>query len=187
MWPLNEQNTGGGTGARRRDSNTEFHEETYSETDDNFQFELDGRNYSFKPHYYPERVTVDKERDLVREKGICRGEYVNDVGMKNREIHVVGYITTPELKEFHDAIDFGEKAMLISMPWQGEVLIADSKLEGPEGVDVETNHYLYEYTLDLVSTGRDELSLPTNGIIDDGSSDRLHELDQDEQDLFRGR
>ena len=157
---------------------TEFHEKTFAETKQNkLEFEVDGNDYTFIPDYYPDRVSVTKERDLVREKGICRNEYVKDVGTKNREIHVVGMVTTDNLQDFHDMCDFGQRADLITMQWRGEVLLKKAELDGPEGVDVDTGHYLYKYTLDFVSTGRDELGLATTGVIDDGSGNNRDDRD----------
>lgn len=119
----------------------------------------------FVPRYYPERVIQDKERDLMREKGICLGEYVNDVGAKNREFRVTGKLITPELGDFHKVIDLGHKYNLVCMQWQGEVLLKDSELDGPVGVDPETRHWIYDYQFDLVSTGKDEQHSGDNGII----------------------
>ena len=148
---------------------TEFHKETFKNTDlGEFEFEVNAADYTFIPDYYPNRVKVTKQRDLVREKGICRAEYVKDVGTKNREIHATGYVTTQNLQDFHDMCDFGQRADLITMQWQGEVLLDQSDIEGPVGVDVQSGHFMYEYTLDFVSTGRDERGIATTGVIDTG-------------------
>lgn len=161
---------------------TQYHEEKYSPTE-SIQFELSDsperlrfssttqtHAVEFVPRYYPERVIQDKERDLMREKGICLGEYVNDVGSKNREFRVSGKLITPELKDFHKVIDYGNKYDLICMQWQGEVLIEDSELEGPIGIDSDTHHWMYEYTLNLVSTGNDEQHNGDDGLINRGDS-----------------
>lgn len=170
-----------------------FHDQPYDQTDlSELNFEFSATDTTFRPVYYPERVAVGKKRDLVREKGICKNEYVNDVGAKNREIHAVGYVMPyqdPELRNeypdngsfdpnanyyqnnlqsFHDMCDFGQRGDLITMQWSGEVLLADSDLEGPIGIDADTGHYMYEYTLDFVSTGRDEMGVSTTGVLNEG-------------------
>ena len=146
---------------------TDYHQEKYDPTGKP-QFEvlssLTGDDV-FVPRYYPKRVTMDKERDLVREKGICLGEYVNDLGAKNREFDLSGKLITPELGDYHNLLDNGTEYQIITMTWQGEVLLMDSSLEGPVGVDVETKHYLYEYRLEFVSTGADEAHQGESGII----------------------
>lgn len=162
-----------------------FHDFSFNE----FHFEFDAPDVTFRPVYYPERVVVGKKRDIVREKGICRNEYVKDVGTENREIHVVGTVTPfvdselsgkkdgedgevnyrNNLQSFHDMVDFGQRGILLTMQWAGEVLVEDSDLEGPTGIDPKTGHFQYEYTLDFVSTGKDEMSNSTTGIINDGT------------------
>lgn len=177
----------------------EYHDERFEDTNlGEFNFEFSSENVTFRPMYYPKRVKVGKERDLNRESGICQGEHVTDSGTKNREVHVVGYVTPyvdPELQadtlgasgsievdvenssqysnnmqSFHDMCDFGERGDIITMQWSGEVLLKDSDIEGPKGIDTNTGHFLYEYTLDFVSTGRDETPEATTGIVNDGIS-----------------
>jgi len=149
---------------------TDYHEDKY---DPSFEpkFEVENSRRSFTPYYYPERVTMDKARDLVREKGICLGEYVNDLGAENREFDIQGFLRTPELEDYHQLLDSGERFNLITMTWQGEVILKDSSLEGPVGVDVplggdiEEKHYLYDYNLKFVSTGLNEGHDGSSGII----------------------
>lgn len=178
----NEFVSGAGTGGDESSftGNHVYHSIDYSATDfKSLEFEITG-DIDFAPAYYPERVTVGKERDIVREKSICMGEYINDVGTKNREIHVVGKILTPELREFHDLVELGESFDLFIMQWAGEVMLEDSELEGPVGVDVHTKHFMYEYTLDFVSTGRDELNQISDGILD--GSAQVNDLDGNTDD-----
>lgn len=146
---------------------TSFHAESYNPNAD-IEFELNG-SVKFIPRYYPDRVIQDKNRELSREKGICLGEYVNDTGGKNREFRVDGQLITPELGTFHEMIDSGKKMDLICMQWEGEVLIKNSQLKGPKGIDVETRHWIYDYTLQLVSSGRDERDSGGSGIQVKGS------------------
>lgn len=167
---------------RHPDSITqEFHSDTAQNTNfSELEFQFEGLDFTFRPVYYPNQVTVGKERDIVREKGICRNEYVKDVGTHNREIHVVGFVSAFEdpdindehyknnLQSFHDMCDFGQRGDLLTMQWSGQVLLMDAELEGPEGVDPDTGHFLYEYTLDFISTGLDEMGASTTGIIDEG-------------------
>jgi len=175
-YPFNEEDLEFGNSITQ-----EFHVDPIHETKlDQFNFEFVAPDVVFRPVYYPDRVVVGKERDVVREKGICRNEYVRDVGTHNREIHVVGKVSAyvdPEidnhnyvnnLQSYHDMVDFGQRGDLITMQWSGEVIVLDSDLEGPTGVDPDTGHFQYEYTLDFISTGRDEMGVSTTGIITEG-------------------
>jgi len=143
-----------------------YHEDGYDANDKPvFEVQDEFGGAAFAPRYYPRRVTMDKERDLVREKGICLGEYVNDVGSKNRELDITGRIITPELSLYHQLLDLGNTYNIITMQWQGEVLLLDSSLEGPKGIDVHTKHYIYEYNLKFVSTGASEGHNGNHGIL----------------------
>lgn len=119
------------------------------------EFSMTSGAANFFPEYYPERVRVGKQRELSRNPGLCDDEEVNDIGSKNREIHLSGYILESEKQSFNFMLDSGEEFKLVSMPWSGHCVIKDSKLEGPLGIE---NHptlgkqWVYEYTLDLVAS-----------------------------------
>lgn len=132
------------------------------------EFELAGENFSFAPFYYPRKVTPSKERRLSEQSAICEGEDVTDIGSKNREIVVRGYLRMSELPAYDRFIESGATYDLISLQWSGEVVLRDTELDGPMGVDTDTGDWLFIYDFTLKSTGKDERHTPGDGIIDRG-------------------
>lgn len=122
----------------------------------------------FGPFYPPDRIKVSKERNLNRNQSMCSGEDVTDNGSKNREIHVSGVIRKSEVSAFNSLLDEEEPLDLITAGFSGEIHVRQGDFEGPVRWDPEHNEWLYEYSVDLLSTGREEDD--NNGIIDDGSS-----------------
>ncbi|OYR54914.1 hypothetical protein DJ70_12860 [Halorubrum halodurans] len=51
---------------------------------------------------------------------------------------------------------------LVSPGWSGEVRVMDGEFEGPNGIDPVSRQNLFQFTLNLVSTGRDEGPLRTD-------------------------
>lgn len=117
----------------------------------------------FQPEWYPERVTVSKERRMSRTPGMCADQKVRDIGAKNREIHVNGYMLDDTKTDFHALLDSGREFVLSCMPWSGRVMLESGEIEGPLGI--ERGQWVYEYTLDLVSVGND---FTNNGIVSSG-------------------
>lgn len=126
----------------------------------------------FAPEFFPERLQVTKERNLSRNAGYCEGEDVTDSGSKNRDIHVSGYILEDGLDSLHELGDNDYRYTMVSATWSGEVMLKESEVEGPIGHYPPANSMLWEYRLDLVSTGRDDSKEQTvnsdNGIISTG-------------------
>lgn len=110
----------------------------------------------FGPHYAPKRLSVSKERELNRQENFCGGEDVTDLGSKNRDIHVSGVLREDELVAFESLLDSKSVLDLTTHGWGGEVRVKSGEYEGPIGKDSQTRGYLFGYSLDLVSTGRDE-------------------------------
>lgn len=110
----------------------------------------------FAPFYVPRRFSWSKERNLDREDNFCGNEDVSDLGGKNREVHISGVIREAEIAAFGNLLDIDEPVDLISPGWSGEVRVLDGEYEGPQGSDPVTTQKTYQYTLNVVSTGRDE-------------------------------
>lgn len=110
----------------------------------------------FGPYYAPKRISVTKERELNRQENFCGGEDVTDLGSKNREIHVSGVLREEELLVFESVMDTDAALDLTTHGWGGQVRVKSAEYEGPIGRDSQTREYLFGYSLDLVSTGRDE-------------------------------
>lgn len=124
---------------------------------------------SFAPRFFPDRIQVSKERELDRTSNFCQGEDVTDKGAKNREIHVNGRLIGQERRAFDRVADSDQPFTMSSTTWSGEVRVSTIEYEGPQGYHPPSESLIWEYTLDLVSTGRDEADSGTgNGIISDG-------------------
>lgn len=120
----------------------------------------------FGPKYFPDRIQVKRERNLNRKQNFCKGEDVTDNGAKNRDIHIKGRLVGDELEEFDELLEHDDELEMTSATWSGEVRLAQGEYEGPTGMDGESGDLIWEYRLDLVSTGaeyRDSSS--GNGII----------------------
>lgn len=128
---------------------------------------------TFGPRFFPDRIQVTKERELDRTSNFCKGEDVADKGAKNREIHVNGRLIGQERRALDRVADSPEVFTMSSTTWSGEVRVSTVEYEGPQGYHPPSDSLIWEYTLDLVSTGRDERDSGSggNGILDDGETD----------------
>jgi hypothetical protein len=117
--------------------------------------------FSFQPLYYPETLRVVTDKELNRTDGGCSGENVSIKKLKNSDVHVKGKIHESDLPDLHElrlrsepveivtpAIQGGGLECIIKKAEQGDVLSWDAYPDAQE--------WMFEYTLDLVSTGRDE-------------------------------
>ncbi|TQQ81847.1 hypothetical protein [Halonotius roseus] len=111
---------------------------------------------SFAPWYSPKRINVTKDRDLNRQDNFCGGEDVTDLGEKNSDIHVSGRLLKSELSSFKNSLGSSETFDLTTEGFNGEVRVGGGEYEGPIGKDAETREFFFSYSLDLVSTGKDE-------------------------------
>lgn len=134
-------------------------------------FEIYGNGVYFAPFFYPRDVVVGKEQKLSRDGSPCGGEDVENIGSKNREIHIVGIIRESERGALNTILDQQDEVNLITMSWSGEVRIESGEFRGPVGYDPHTNEWHWEYTLDLVSTGANETdAIPDAGILQRATS-----------------
>lgn len=153
------------------------------------RFGVSGNGVNFGPFFMPERISVSKERNLVRHANFCGNEDVFEVHGHNREIHVSGKLRENEIPAFDRLLDHNQPADLETPGWEGEVRIVKGEHEGPIGWEPQTEQYLYQYSVDFVSTGKDEaqhLRFYNHGILDDGSPRTMSDLTRRERDLFRG-
>lgn len=139
-----------------------------------------GGGSAFTPAIYPERVQMTKERNLDRSQNYCKGEDVSDNGAKNADIHINGVMTRNGIDSLNEIGNNSDEYTLVSATWSGEVLVSTIEIEGPTGWWPEQNTMLWEYRIDVVSTGTDE-SMSDGGVISDGrdinpSDRRLYEL-----------
>lgn len=136
-------------------------------------FRIRGHIVDFRPHYVPDRLQVSKERNLVRHANFCGLEDVFEIHGHNREIHLTGKLLHSEVAKFESVIDNSQTAELLSAAWSGEVRTVQGEYEGPIGWDPIEREYLWSYTLDLVSTGLNEVEnirYASSGIVNTGRS-----------------
>lgn len=114
-------------------------------------------NKTFAPIFYPETFRVRKQRNLDRQPNFCKGEDVSDTGSKNRAIHISGRMRgTDPIAQLNSAADTSEVFDLVSDGWSGEVRIKEVEYESTSGFHPPTDERYWQYTVDVVSTGRDE-------------------------------
>ncbi len=159
---------------------------------DGSKFSLSGNGVYFGPFFMPDRVSVSKERNLVRHANFCGLEDVFEIHGKNREIHIAGKLRQSELPAFERVLDHNQPADLItpSDSFNGEVRVVKGDYEGPVAWEPQTGQWLWEYSLDLVSTGMNEaghLRYFRDGIVSEGGPRPAPEPTQEQMDLFRGR
>jgi hypothetical protein len=113
----------------------------------------------FIPDYYPDRFRQTKDKKLERDGKQCEGEEITIDKIKNREFHVNGVMLEYEVGNFNQLCDFsGSVELICSMVPRGamECVIKSSEVGENQGYDPHAEQWMFEYSLDLVSTGDDE-------------------------------
>lgn len=116
-------------------------------------------SWTFAPEFYPEDFSQLKKRELDRNGKQCGGENVSIDAIKNREFHAEGVILGREVATFQRLLDYRNTVNILSplTPYGGmECQIKEGELGSEQGWDPHEQDRLFDYTLDLVSTGRDE-------------------------------
>jgi hypothetical protein len=152
-----------------------------------FEIEPTFANWSFVPEFYPEDFTQMKKRELNRYGGGCRGESVSIESAKNREFHVGGVLLEGEINIFHALQDYDDVVDILSplTPSGGmECYIKQSELGNQSGWDPHNRQWMFEYSIDLVSTGTDERSRDENDIITAIGVGSQTQTDPQSYDLF---
>lgn len=149
-------------------------------------------NWEFAPKYYPSKFTIMKSKELRRFGGNCGGESISIEKTKNREINVNGEMLQERIGQFNSLVDHDGKVTLYSplAPNKAgiECFIKDGELGNETGWDSEKRQRMFEYTLDLVSTGLDEYNQGRNAIItsitDGGGSVPSEGIQPEEERMF---
>jgi hypothetical protein len=116
-------------------------------------------SWSFVPEFYPESFTQMKKKELDRYGGKCDGETVSIKSVKNREFNVTGKLLQGEVSVFQALSDISSEVDLISPKTERggmECFVKQAELGQQAGWDPHHRQWKFEYTIDLVSTGRDE-------------------------------
>jgi hypothetical protein len=132
--------------------------------------ELDPKteDWSLAPEFYPDDFTQMKKKEFSRYGGDCGGETVTIKSVKNREFHLEGVILQGEINLFQGLLDLTEPVDLLSplTPVGGmECHIKQGELGSQDGWDPHNRQWMFKYTLDLISTGRDEYDTGQNSIV----------------------
>lgn len=125
-------------------------------------------SWTFVPNFYPDKFTQMKKKELDRYGGKCGGESVSIKSIKNREFHAEGIILEGEVEVFNALVDYDKTVDLISPLTESggmECYIKRGELKGQSGWDPHHQQWMFKYTLDLISTGRDEYDTGQNEIV----------------------
>jgi len=141
-----------------------------SSPNDQLGFEISPHEeqWSFAPQFYPDRFNQKKSRDLSRYASGYGGERVSIKAIKNREFHATGVLVEGEIPVYQKILDFEGKVDILSplTPSGGmECVIKSGELGEQKGWDPHTRQWMFKWTLDLVSTGRDEYERGRNAIV----------------------
>ena len=117
--------------------------------------------FSFQPIYYPETLRVVTDKKLTRTDAGCAGENVSIQKMKNSEVHIKGRVHESDLSDLHKLQHRSETVEVISPSLQGggmECIVKKAEQGDVISWDAfpDAQEWMFEYTLDLVSTGKDE-------------------------------
>lgn len=134
-----------------------------------FEISPQDSGWSFIPKYYPSDFTSMKKKDLDRHGSGCEGESVSVKQIKNREFHVSGVMLREKVFLFRQLADYTDPVDLISPLIDDggtEVYIKRAERGNQSGWDPHRNQRLFEYDIDMVSSGRDEHDVDgDNGIV----------------------
>lgn len=122
-------------------------------------FAIENPDYRFTPAYYPSRLTQTRQNEVERKDTQCEGEDVYIKSMKNADIHIKGILLAKNITLFRRLVDSEEPIDLISPLAENggiEAVIEQGKIGDIAGWDQKNSQWQFEYTLDIVSTGKDE-------------------------------
>lgn len=133
-----------------------------------FELNPQDSHWVFAPTYYPDRLVQNKDREVERDGRQCGGEDITIKNIKNREFHVNGVLLSYEIPIFQNVLEYEGEIDLISplTPSGGmECKVKESELGELAGWDPLKKAWRFEYSVDLVSTGRDEHGSGNNDIV----------------------
>lgn len=118
-----------------------------------------GDTFEFTPEYYPDRFTKVMEKELSREGQQCKGEDVSVKKFKNPDIHATGVTFAHQVSTLEDLhLHEGKVDLYTPISPNGGLEAYVKKVEVGEinGWNPHEEEWMFDYTMDLVSTGRDE-------------------------------
>ena len=133
-----------------------------------FEIDIVNKGRVFIPEFYPEDFTQEKKRKFNRYGSGCDGESVSIKKEKNREFHVRGVVLRRSIPIVNTIIDENGPVDIISpLTSSGGVRcrVKKGQIGNVSGWDPIHEEWLFEYTLDFISTGRDEHGENDNAIV----------------------
>lgn len=126
-------------------------------------------SWTFAPNYYPSELTQNGSNELKRDGGNCGNQDVSVKKNKNREIHIRGIVLEERLGQLHALMDFTNELDLISPLTPNnagmECYMKKCEIGEKQGWHEDYEQYLFDYTIDLVSSGRDGFTNDRNSIV----------------------
>lgn len=123
----------------------------------------------FSPEYYPDRFNKVMEKELNRDGQQCRGEDVSVKTFKNSDVHATGVCfahQVPILEKLHGHEGKAELYTPISPNGGLEVYVKKIEVGEMSGWNPHKEEWMFNYTLDFVSTGLDEYGTDgTNAVV----------------------
>lgn len=131
-------------------------------------FALAASAVQFEPTYYPDTIRRVGDKKLQEEKSPRGGEEVTIDKIHNAHYHITGVVTSDEidqLKRLHH--DCRPAQLTCHMTNNLSTIVKKVEIAERDGWDPESESWLWNYTLDLVSTGIDEFGGDQNSDIND--------------------
>lgn len=113
----------------------------------------------FSPEFYPDRFNKVMSKELNRDGKQCDGEDVSIKNFKNAEIHATGVCFARQVPVIEDLHAHDGKVDLytpISPNGGLEVYVKKAEIGEISGWNPKKDEWMFNYTLDFVSTGFDE-------------------------------
>lgn len=115
----------------------------------------------FQPLYYPSNFRITTEKELNRTAADCEGQRVTIDELKNSELHVKGKVHTSDMEALDALAHTTETVEVVTPIIVGggmEAYVKSAERGDITGYDAypTAKEWMFEYTIDLVSTGRDE-------------------------------
>lgn len=129
-------------------------------------YSVEGNDIRFQPLYFPERCTITTDKKLNKTKNGCEGQEVRIKTLKNSKVHITGLCLASEISSLRKIAETTEPIDVISETFDyGGLEVYAKKVErgDRQGWDAYAQEHIFNYTMDLVSTGKDEYEAGTTG------------------------
>jgi len=131
---------------------------------------MEGQTYlNFSPEFYPDRFNKIMDKELDRSGQQCQGEDVSIKNFKNADIHATGVCLARKIDLLDRLHKHDGKVDLytpISPNGGLEAYVKKVEVGDMAGWNPHEKEWMFEYTLDFVSTGLDEYGTDnTNDVI----------------------